>query len=138
MIVRKIPSVVCVLVLTLQLAWPVVTCAKNCHLRIHSCHRLPVTETSSPKCPHEKTRCSLAMVVKLRCECAIQAYPNAVSETAFSLDPSRTETARLSIADFEPSSKLSSGLFEARFHSPPLSPALAGQNTFLINSSLRI
>ncbi len=68
----------------------------------------------------------------------MQAHQTLAKETVFTLNLSRTEISKLSVADIDLSAKSTPSFLEARLHSPPLSFSLAGQNTFLLNSNLRI
>ena len=138
MINKKLSVALFIVAFSLQLFSPVLACVENCHLRAQSCHLGGKHESNTHACPHSKAASRFATAAKSECDCAIQAHQPAAKETVFTLDLSRTEISKLSVADFDPSSKSTSSLLEARLHGPPLSLSLAGQNTFLLNSNLRI
>jgi hypothetical protein len=137
MILKQLTVIICLLVLSLQFSWPVVGCVENCHSQIQSCHGAILSEVASPVCPHSKTPSSFVTVATPRCACTIQAHETR-QRTVFALSSLRTEISSPSLAEFEPTSQPRPSLVGVRPHRPPLSLALAGQNTFLIESSLRI
>jgi hypothetical protein len=138
MIVKRGSLVLCLLILLLHLSSPRVTCLENCHARIPSCHAGQTLEPVSKACPHSKSASPVAIEAKLGCECAIQADRPLANVGVFTLLPSQTNTSKLPPNCFESSSKTLPGFLEARLHGPPFSLELPEQNTFLLNSNLRI
>ena len=138
MIRRKFSMILCLLAFSLQLSSPLVACFENCHSRTRSCHREGKQESNSQACHHSKASPRFAVEAKSGCDCAIQARQSPAKETVFTLDCSRTEISKLSVADCDSSWKTVSSLLETRLHSPPLSWLTDEQNTFLLNSNLRI
>ena len=135
---RNFSVVLCLLVFSLQLSSPLVACIEGCHSRTPGCHLEEKQEPGSQACPHSKAASTFAMDSKSGCDCAIQAHRPLAKETVFTLDPSRTEIPNLSPVGFDSSAKMVFNALETRLHSPPLSSGLAEQNTFLLNSNLRI
>ena len=138
MIRKRLSIILCLLAFSLQLSSPLVACIKNCHSGTRRCHFVQQHETNSQACPHSKGSPGFAMEAKSGCDCAIGAHQTPAKDTVFTLDFSRTEISKPSVADFDFSSKTVPNLLEARLHGPPLSAALTEQNTFLLNSNLRI
>ena len=137
MISKKLPVALCIVALSLQLFSSVFRC-ENCHSRTESCHLGERRQSHVPACSHSKAASRSAMSTKPGCDCAVQAHQNPAKEPVLTLDLSRTEISKLSVVDFEPSSKAIPSFLEVRLHGPPWSLALAGQNIFLLNSNLRI
>jgi hypothetical protein len=138
MIRKKVSVTLCLLVFFLQLSAPFAPCVENCHSWARSCHLGEKQEFNSQACPHSKAVPGFALKAKFGCDCAIRAHQSPAKETVFTLDSWRTEISKLSVADCDSSSKTVPTLMEARLHSPPLLLWLTGQNTFLLNSNLRI
>lgn len=138
MIRKKFSVILCLLTFSLQVPSPLIACVQNCHSRTRSCHREAKQESNSQACPHSKASPRFAVDAKSGCDCAIQAHQSPAKEPVVTLDFSRTEISKLSVADYDSSSKTVSSLLEARLHSPPLFLWLTEQNTFLLNSNLRI
>ena len=137
--VRKTLSIIlCLLAFSLNLSSPLVACVENCHSRTRSCHRETKQEFNSQACHHSKASPRFAVDAKSGCDCAIRAHQSPAKEPVVTLNFSRTEISKLSVADCHSSSKTVSSLLEARLHSPPLCLWLTEQNTFLLNSNLRI
>jgi hypothetical protein len=130
----------CLLVFSLQssASAPLATCVENCHSWARSCHLGEKQEFNSQACPHSKAVPGSTLKAKFGCDCAIRAHQSPAKETVFTLDSWRTEISKLSVADCDSSSKTVPSLMEARLHSPPRLLRLSGQNTFLLNSNLRI
>jgi hypothetical protein len=138
MIRKKLSVTLCLLAFSLQLSTPLAGCVENCHSRALNCHLGEKPKTNSQACPHSKAVPGFALKAKFGCDCAIRAHQFAAKETVFTLDSSQTKISGLSVADCDSSSKTVPSLMEARLHGPPLSLWLTGQNTFLLNSNLRI
>ena len=138
MTLKKFSVTLCLLVFALQLSSPLVACIKNCHSSTQSCHFAEKQDTDSQTCPHSKAAPKVVLEAKSGCDCTLQAGQLPAIETCFTFDFSRTETSKLSVADFDSSLGTPFTLLDARLHGPPLSLALTGQNTFLLNSNLRI
>jgi hypothetical protein len=138
MIRKKLSVTLCLLAFSLQLCMPVAACVENCHSRVLSCHLGEKPKTNSQACPHSKAVPGFSLKAKFGCDCAIGAHQFPAKQTVFTLDCPQTEISRLSVADCDSSSKTVPSLMEARLHGPPLSLWLTGQNTFLMNSNLRI
>lgn len=138
MIRKKCSVILCLLAFSLQLSSPLVACLEDCHSRTRSCHLGEKEESNSQACPHSRVPSTFGLKAKSGCDCTIQAHRPLSKETVFTLDFSRTEVTKLSATGFNPSSKTFPNLLESRLHSPPLSSGLAEQNTFLLNSNLRI
>jgi len=138
MIRKNLSIILCLLAFSLQLSLPLFACVEHCLSRVRNCHLGKKQESSSRACPHSKASPRFTVEAKSGCDCAIQTHQSPAKEAAVTLDFSRPEISRLSLADFDFSSKTVSNLFEARLHSPPLFLWLTEQNTFLLNSNLRI
>ena len=138
MVRMKFSVTLCLLAFSVQFSSPLVACIKNCHSGTRRCHFVQQHETNSQACPHSKSTSGFAMEAKPACDCAIEAHQTPAKETVFTLDFSRTEISKPSLADFDFSSKTVPNPLEAHLHGPPLSLALTEQNTFLLNSNLRI
>jgi hypothetical protein len=138
MIRKKFSVILCLLTFSLQLPSPLIACVENCRSQAQSCHREGKQEPSSQACHHSKASPRFAVEAKSGCDCAIQARQSPARETVFTLDFSRTEISKLSVADCDSSSKTVASLLEARLHSPPSFLGLTQQHTFLLKSNLRI
>ena len=138
MICKRLSISLCLLAFFLQLSSPLVACVQNCQLRARSCHRGVKQESNSQACHHSKALPKFAVDAKSGCDCAIQARRSPAKETVFTLDFSRTDISRLSVADCDSSSNTASRLLDARLHSPPVFWGLTQPHTFLVNSNLRI
>ena len=138
MMFQKFLIFVCLIALSLQLSSPVVTCVANCHSRIQSCHRSTLNEVGSQGCPHQKTASNPAVAAKPRCECAIQAHQPLSREETFTLRSSEAKLSKASDTPQKFAADTRVGLLQAHLHGPPAYEALTRQNTFLLNSNLRI
>src|SRR5436309_1312655 len=135
---QKVSILLCLIALSLPLSSPVVACVANCHSRIQSCHRATRNEVGSQGCPHQKTASNPAVAAKPRCQCAIQVHQPLSKEETFTLRSSETRFSKASDTPCKFTADTRPSLLQAHLHGPPGYEALTRQNTFLLNSNLRI
>ena len=138
MLLKEFSAISLLLIFAIKPALPAKACSENCHSGSGNCHRTIVSQSETPKCPHAKPVSKVEMAVKAGCECTIQENPSTVRDTQFTLDPLRSERSKASGTDVEFSSKAIPVLFETRLNGPPFSLTPDRQDTFLVNSTLRI
>ena len=138
MLLKQLSAIFVLIASLLQLSSPAMSCLESCRSRSESCHRAALTQLDSPKCPHAQPVSAAEIAVKAGCECAMQADASTARELQFTLDSVRTERSKASGSDTLLSPKVTLVLLEARLHGPPFSLTPDRQDTFLINSSLRI
>ena len=118
------------------LSLPVVSCLHNCRWRSERCHRPVLVQPGPSNCSHGQP--VSAVEVKAGCACAMQATSPVAREVEFNLDSFRAERSKVYGVNTQFSPKVSAVVVEARLHGPPFPLISHRQDTFLINSTLRI
>jgi hypothetical protein len=103
-----------------------------------SCHLKEKPQTSSHACCKPKAPSKFEIQSRSACQCSIESHQVAGEETYFALNVSPKETSKLLGVPLNPSTEVVSRPVETTLHGPPESFALTGQDTFLVNSNLRI
>ena len=133
------PSTIFILIaVLLRLSSPVMSCLESCRSQSENCHRAAVAQSDSLKCPHALPLSVAEVVARAGCECAIQADPSTAREVQFTLDSFRNERSKVCAIGTQHSPKITPVSLEARLHGPPFPLISHRQDTFLINSTLRI
>ena len=138
MIPKQLFAIYALICFLLQLPLPAKFCLEPCHSQGEHCQRAALTPPESSKCSHAQPISAAKITTKSGCACTMQSGPSATREVQFTLDSLRSERSKASGSDTELSSKVIPVLLEARLHGPPFSFTLDRQDTFLINSILRI
>jgi hypothetical protein len=138
MLLKQLSVISLLVIFSLQPALPAKACLENCHFERENCHREVLNQQKTPGCPHTKPVSVVAVVTKAGCECTIQDDSSVLRNTPFTLDSVRSERHKSSASDAGLSPGITPYLFRARLHGRPLSSIPDGQDTFLINSRLRI
>ena len=138
MILKQLSAISALICFLLQLSLPAKSCLESCHAPGENCHPAALTPPETSKCSHAQPISAAKITAKSGCECTIQCSPAATREIQFTLDSLRCERSKASGSDTELSSKVIPALLETRLHGPPFSFTLDRQDTFLINSTLRI
>ena len=138
MLLKQLSATSLLIVFSLQPALPAKACMESCHSASESCHRLVLSQTETPQCPHTKPVSVAQVVAKAGCECTLQDAPSTARDIQFTLDTLRSEWHKFSGIDAELLPGIATVRLKAGFHGPPSSLTPDRQYTFLINSRLRI
>jgi hypothetical protein len=138
MLLRQFSLISLLIVFSLQPALPAKACLENCHSRSKNCHRVALSQSESVKCPHTNPVSTVEVVAKAGCECTIQGDSSTARDIQFTFDSFRSDRHKSSGNDAELSLVITPVLLKARLHGPPFPSIPHRQETFLINSNLRI